>query len=59
ADAAKVGPDGSTFDTLIVDWVAPPHFYHKGRAIVLYVGDDAAIQRMLEDALGAQIAGGK
>ena len=58
-EAAKVGPDGSTFETIIVDWVSPPHFYQKDRIIVLYVGDGAAIRQMLENALGAQFAGGE
>ncbi len=61
ADAARaamatIGPDGNPA-TMMIDWVAAPHFYQAGRLIVLYVGDDAAVTQALNDALGAQVAG--
>ena len=40
-----------------VDWIAPPHFYHTGRVIVLYVGSNADLIRLLEATLGPQFAG--
>ena len=57
AEAAKIGPDGSTIGTTSVMWVAPPHFYASGTLIVLYVGDDQSLLTLLENALGKQIAG--
>ena len=61
ADAARaamatIGPDGNP-PTMMIDWVAAPHFYQAGRLIVLYIGDDAAVTQALNDALGAQVAG--
>jgi len=38
-------------------WVDVPHFYLKERIIVLYVGDDPAIEELLESVLGSQFAG--
>lgn len=43
---------------LVVDWVAPPHFYKTGRLIVIYIGDDRPLIDLLEGVLGAQFAGG-
>ncbi len=61
ADAARsamamIGPDGNP-STMMITWVAPPHFYQAGRLIGLYIGDDAAITSALTDVMGAQEAG--
>ncbi len=40
-----------------VDWIAPPHWYEKGRIIVLYVGRNQKTLDMLENLLGTQFAG--
>ncbi len=53
---ATIGPDGNP-STMMITWVAPPHFYQARRLIVLYVGDDAAMTHALIEALGAQVAG--
>ena len=58
AAAGTVPPDGTTFKTMIVDWMAPPHFYQQGRIIALYVGTDAATIQLLTTLLGQQFAGG-
>jgi hypothetical protein len=42
---------------LVVDWVAPPHFYKAGKLIVLYVGDSESVIDALDGALGSQFAG--
>lgn len=55
--ARGVGPDGSTFETTIVTWIAPPHFFQAGRIIVLYVGQDTGVLRLLAATLGPQFAG--
>ena len=57
AEARTISPDGGTVGRTSIMWIAPPHFYAVGRMIVLYVGTDSAIVRLLEAALGAQIAG--
>jgi hypothetical protein len=51
-----IRPDGSGTATTIVDWVAPPHFFLKGRVLVLYVDNDAAVLRLLQSLLGPQFA---
>jgi hypothetical protein len=66
-DASRVSSDGSTFRSGVgpfggkavsVDWIAPPHHYHRGRVIVTYIGDDSAITTLLTGILGRQFAGG-
>src|SRR5260370_39397273 len=57
ADAHQIRADGSGTATAIVDWVAPPHFYIKGRVLVIYVGRDPAVLSLLQSLLGAQVAG--
>jgi len=57
-EAETISPDGSSIGTSIVSWVATPHFYQKGRIIVLYVGTIQSVLNALEEILGTQIAGG-
>jgi len=57
ADASLVSPDGSRIGTTMPFWVDDPHFYYKEKIIVLYVGDDPAIEELLESVLGSQFAG--
>jgi hypothetical protein len=66
-DAARVSSDGATFrggawpfggSAVTVDWIAPPHDYRRGRVIVMYIGEDGAITRLLSAVLGPQFAGG-
>jgi hypothetical protein len=56
ADAAQIQPDGQP-KTMSVAWSGPPHFFHKERVIVIYVGSDAPILRELSKLLGPQFAG--
>jgi hypothetical protein len=57
ADAHQIRADGSGTATTIVDWVAPPHFFLKGRVLVIYVGNDSAVVNLLRRLLGPQFAG--
>jgi hypothetical protein len=57
ADAHQIRSDGSGTATTTVDWVAPPHFFLKGRVMVLYVGNDPAVLSLLQSLLGPQFAG--
>jgi hypothetical protein len=57
ADAKQIRPDGSGNATTIVDWVAPPHFFVKGRVMAIYVGSDQAVLKLLGTVLGPQFAG--
>ncbi|MCM1989936.1 hypothetical protein [Oceanirhabdus seepicola] len=42
-----------------VSWVSEPHFYKKGKLIVLYVGTNEKIISDLKDIFGEQFAGMK
>ncbi len=55
-DLSQIGPDGNP-TTAMVAWKAPPHFFQKEQLVVLYVGDDQAVLKILADLLGPQIAG--
>ena len=55
--AVLVSPDGSAVGTSKLHWIGAPHFYKKGLLLVLYVGDDAKVQKTLEAVLGRQFAG--
>ncbi len=57
ADASLVSLDGSSIGTSMPLWVDDPHFYYIERIIVLYVGNDPAIEELLESVLGSQFAG--
>jgi hypothetical protein len=57
ADAAQIGPDGNP-STMMISWLATPHFYQAGQLIVLYVGDDQTVVDLLIGLLGPPFAGG-
>lgn len=46
-------------DLSAVEWGGTPHFYKKGKLIVVYVGDDKGTKDALTTVLGSQFAGGK
>jgi hypothetical protein len=56
-EAAQIVPDGS-ISTMMISWIATPHFYRSDRLIALYVGDNAEIVELLNAVLGEQFAGG-
>ena len=58
SDAVLVDASGSSIGTSMVTWIATPHFYKKGRILVLYVGDNPETLEALESVLGPQFAGG-
>jgi hypothetical protein len=56
ADAARIEPDGNVKGTKIA-WIGSPHFFLRGRVLVIYVGDKAEAIRLLTKLLGPQFAG--
>lgn len=64
-DASTISADGSTFhngfgpfgSVIMVDYIAPPHFYKTGRVIALYVGSDAETLRLLREVFDPPFAG--
>ena len=57
AQAGLVSPDGSGIGNKFVGWRDTPHFFSRGRLIVIYQGDDQKMLDALEQALGPQFAG--
>lgn len=57
AQASRVSPTGTTVGTTKVHWIGPPHFYRKGKLLVLYVGGDDRVLKALDASLGRQFAG--
>lgn len=55
-EAQRISPDGSGTATTKISWVAPPHFFLKGRVMALYVGNDPAVLSLLQSLLGPQFA---
>ncbi|MCI0395951.1 MAG: hypothetical protein L0322_13575, partial [Chloroflexi bacterium] len=58
ADAALISSDGFEIGTTIVEWIGTPHFYQRGKVIVLFVGDDADLLSLLDNVLCDEITGG-
>lgn len=66
AEATRISPDGRNVEMVENGiksvskpfWLATPHFYKRGRLIVLYLGDDPTLKATIEAALGPQFAGG-
>lgn len=56
-EAMLVSPNGMTIGTSKPSWMAPPHFFRRGRLLVLYLGTDQQILKILHAALGKQFAG--
>lgn len=67
-DVALVTPDGGMITTtgtitkeVLFSWIGTPHYYHKGRLIVVYVdvssGTDLSTRNLIEHILGSQFAG--
>jgi hypothetical protein len=57
-EARRVSSNGMTIGTSKPSWLSIPHFYKTEKLIVLYVGDDQTILRILQSTLGDQFAGG-
>jgi hypothetical protein len=57
AEAKKVNAEGTSVGTSTAMWVGPPHFYKKGRLIILYAGDNESVMKALTAVLGPQFAG--
>jgi hypothetical protein len=56
ADAPKLAEVLAGKGTAMVNWVASPHAYQAGRLIALYIGDDAATLKQLQQVIGSPIA---
>ncbi len=52
AEAELIAPDGGSVGTTMITWIDQPHFWAKGRLIVLYVGQDSGALELLHSVLG-------
>lgn len=57
AQAATVSRDGSQVGTSKPFWIGPPHFFKKANLLVLYLGEDERVLKLLQTVLGQQFAG--
>jgi hypothetical protein len=55
--AGLISRDGTAVGTRKIHWIGAPHFFKQGRVLVLYVGQDAKVEKALENVLGQQFAG--
>lgn len=64
-DMARISPDGSTITSsdgsggesvVVIDYIAPPHWFHEGRILVLYVGCDDSLLALLQQIMGPSFA---
>ena len=58
AEAKEISSDGRSIRGQDIGFTKTPHFFLKGKTIVLYPGNSADIIERLTDLLGAQVAGG-
>ncbi|MEK6333381.1 MAG: hypothetical protein AABM67_00425 [Acidobacteriota bacterium] len=58
SEAKRVSPNGMTIGMSKPSWLSTPHFFKSGKLILLYLGDDQIILRILQSTLGNQFAGG-
>lgn len=58
SQAKGVSPDGKTIGNSKPSWMSTPHFFKSQKLIVLYVGDDQPVLRVLRAEFGNQFAGG-
>lgn len=60
AVSSRVDPDDpSNVGTAMVSWAGNPRFWHRGRIIVLYLGDDPAVEAGITSVLGQPFARGR
>ncbi len=57
AQAARISPDGGTVGTSKFHWIGTPHFFKQAKLLVLYVGENGDLLRILSATLGRQFAG--
>ncbi len=51
AEEATIAMDGWSVNGTPVEWIGPPHYWSRGRVIVLYLGDDPTTINLLTAAL--------
>jgi hypothetical protein len=57
--SGTIEPNASMIGTMIPEWVDVPHFWARGRLIVLFVGQDQTVIDRLTSVLGQPVATGQ
>lgn len=55
AEAATILMEGWSVNHTPVEWIGSPHYWIRGRVIVIYLGDDRAAIDLLTGALGGEL----
>lgn len=58
SEAKRVSTNGLSIGTTKPSWLSTPHFFKTEKLILVYVGDDQTVLRILQSTLGNQFAGG-
>lgn len=58
-DLRTITKDGMVINGQKISWSSKPHYYKKGRIIVIYDGDNKDMLSLLENILGAPFIGNK
>lgn len=56
-DIAAIKNNGNTINGATMTWNVKPHFYNKGRVLVIYDGNSEEILKSLSEILGTPIVG--
>jgi len=57
-EAALVSPDATSVGNIQVEWTNTPHFYHNGKMIIIYLGNDEDLKQTFEKTIGYTFARG-
>ncbi len=57
-EAATVSPNATSVGNTQVAWVDTPHFYHNGKMIIIYLGNDEELKQTFEKTIGYTFARG-
>ena len=56
SDLATIDGSGQPRGSQVV-WSGPPHFFAREKLVVVYLGSDPDLLKLLRDVVGAQVAG--
>jgi len=56
-NSAEINSDGSSVGNTMITWIDKPHFFKRGKIIMLYLGKDNNTLAKIEKILGKQFAG--
>ena len=57
-EAALVSPNATLVGNTQVEWIDTPHFYHNGKMIIIYLGNDEEIKQIFNNKIGYTFARG-